>query len=59
MNLVTQSLQTAKWDATANSWWIGETVEYRWTDSKNRPVSNWTDLDNALQWIIKHDESLD
>ena len=59
MNLDKLFTQTAKWDATANKWWIGESVEYRWTDSKNKPVSNWTDLDNALQWIIKHDESLD
>ena len=48
--------QTAMWDATANKWWIGETVEYRWTDPKNQPISDWMDLDNALQWIKEHDE---
>lgn len=56
MNLTKQFLQTAKWDATANSWWIGESVEYRWTNSKNQPTSDWMDLDTALQWIKKYDK---
>jgi len=47
--------QTAKWDASANKWWIGESVEYRWNDPKNQPVSDWMDLDDALVWIQKHD----
>jgi len=57
MNLTKQFLQTAKWDASASKWWIGESVEYRWTDTKNKPTSDWMDLDNALRWIKEHDES--
>jgi len=54
--LVHQSNPSAHWDHTANSWWIGDSVTYQWTDSKNRPVSDWMDLDHALQWIIQYDE---
>jgi hypothetical protein len=35
---------------------IESTKQYQWTDINNQPVSDWMDLDNALQWIIKHDE---
>ncbi len=45
---------SAKWDHSANSWWIGEVTSYRWTDNKNKPISNWSDLDTALQWIIDY-----
>lgn len=55
MILAHQAIQTARWDHTKNSWWIGETKEYRWTDSKNQPASDWMDLDHALEWIIQYD----
>ena len=55
MNLTKQSNPSAKWDFSANSWWIGDSVTYQWTDSKNKPVSDWMDLDNALQWIKEYD----
>jgi hypothetical protein len=55
MELKKQSNPSARWDASANSWWIGESTEYQWVDSKQRPKSNWMDLDNALKWIIDYD----
>jgi hypothetical protein len=50
-----QSNPSARWDHSSNSWWIGETTEYQWVDQKHRPVSNWMDLDNALEWIKEYD----
>ena len=55
MILNKQSNPSARWDHQANSWWIGETTEYQWVDQKHRPVSNWMDLDNALEWIKEYD----
>lgn len=56
MILKRQSNPSAKWYHEANTWWIGESHEYQWEDMKNRPVSNWMSLDDALIWIKKHDE---
>ena len=36
-----------------------DTKEYQWTDINDQPVSDWMDLDDALEWIIAHDESMD
>ena len=36
---------------------IESTKQYQWTDINDQPVSDWMDLDNALQWIKEHDES--
>jgi len=33
------------------------TIEYQWTDMKDKPVSDWMNFDNALKWIKEHDES--
>ena len=55
MELKKQSNPSARWDTSANSWWIGESTEYQWTDNKGRPVSTWMNLDNALNWIIDYD----
>ena len=55
MELKKQSNPTARWDHTANAWWIGETTEYQWVNQKQKPVSNWMDLDSALRWIIDYD----
>ena len=46
---------SAHWNHTSNSWWVGETTEYQWINQKNKPTSNWMDLDNALKWIIEYD----
>jgi hypothetical protein len=57
MLLKKQTNPSARWDHTANSWWIGESAEYQWTDMKHKPVSPWLNLDNVLIWIKEHDES--
>jgi hypothetical protein len=54
MILIKQDSQSARWDKVNNKWDIG-TVEYQWTDMKNRPTSDWMSLDNALKWIIEYD----
>jgi hypothetical protein len=54
MILKKRNAQTARWDHDNNKWIVG-TMEYQWTDTKNRPVSDWMNLDNALKWIIEHD----
>lgn len=54
MILIKQDSQSARWDKVNNKWDIG-TVEYRWTDMKNKPTSDWMSLDNALKWIIDYD----
>jgi hypothetical protein len=56
MNLTKQSHLSAHWDVLRQNWWIGDSITYQWTDSKNKPVSNWMTFDNALIWIKKHDE---
>ena len=56
MILRKQNAQTARWDKVNNKWIVG-TKQYQWTDMKNKPVSPWTDLDNALQWIKEYDEN--
>jgi hypothetical protein len=49
--------KSAKWDTTANIWWVGETTLYQWNTMKNEPASPvYKELKDALQWIIKHDE---
>lgn len=48
----------AKWDTTANTWWVGETTLYQWETMNNQPASPvYKELKDALQWIIKYDES--
>ena len=54
MILIKQNSQSARWDKDNNKWEIG-TEEYRWTDMKNKPVSPWMNLDNALQWIKNYE----
>jgi hypothetical protein len=45
---------SAKWNGT--NWEIGERVKYRWLSSKNKPTSEWfSDINDALDWIIQHD----
>ena len=55
MQLKKRNTQTARWDHENNRWQVG-TMEYRWTDMKNKPVSDWMNFDNALIWIKEHDE---
>ena len=54
MILSKQNTPSARWDHDNNKWIVG-TEEYQWTDMKNKPVSPWMDLDNALKWIIDYD----
>jgi hypothetical protein len=56
MILKRQSNPSARWNKENDSWWVGESYEYRWTDMKERPVSSWLTLECALQWIIEYDE---
>jgi len=49
---------SAKWDNTTNTWNVGERKKYRWCSTDNEPKSDWFyDITDALQWIIKHDET--
>ena len=49
--------RSAKWDTTANTWWVGETTLYQWATIENQPASPvYKEIKDALQWIIKHDE---
>ena len=56
MVLKKQSNPSARWDFKANSWWVGESVEYQWVNEKSKEYSPWMNLDNALIWIKEHDE---
>lgn len=56
MILKKRNTQTARWDKENNKWLVG-TMEYQWTDMKNKPVSDWMNFDNALIWIKEHDET--
>ena len=51
-----QSNPSARWDSTANTWWIGESHEYQWTDEKTKEYSPWMNLDDALVWIKNRDQ---
>ena len=57
MQLKKQSNPSARWDFEANSWSVGTSDEYRWYHEKTKEESPWMDLDNALIWIRKRDES--
>ena len=56
MILNKRNAQTARWDHINNKWVVG-TVEYQWTDMKNKPVSPWMSLDSALVWIQEYDRN--
>ena len=56
MILNKRNAQTARWDHDNNKWVVG-TVEFQWTDMKNKPVSNWMSLDSALVWIQEYDRN--
>jgi hypothetical protein len=56
MILKKRNAQTARWDHDNNKWSVG-TLEYQWTDMKNKSISPWMSLDDALKWIKEHDES--
>ena len=55
MILKKRNSQTARWDKENDKWLVG-TMEYQWTNMKNKPVSDWMNFDNALKWIKEHDE---
>ena len=54
MILNKRNAQTARWDKVNNKWSVG-TVEYQWVDMKNKPISVWMSLDDALVWIQEYD----
>jgi len=55
MILIKRNAQTARWDHDNNKWLVG-TVEYQWTDTKNKEWSPWMNLDDALVWIQERDQ---
>jgi hypothetical protein len=57
MQLKKQSNPSARWDFEANSWSIGTSDEYQWSNERTKEYSPWMDLDTALIWIKKRDES--
>ena len=54
MILRKRNSQSARWDNENNKWLVG-TMEYQWVDMKNKPISAWMNLDNALIWIQEYD----
>jgi hypothetical protein len=54
MILKKRNSQTARWDHDNNKWSVG-TLEYQWMDMKNKPISAWMNLDDALVWIQEYD----
>ena len=56
MQLKKRTSQSARWDHDNNKWLVG-TEEYQWTDIKDKPVSDWMDLDSALKWIIQYEKT--
>jgi hypothetical protein len=43
----------ARWGM--DHWIIEDRARYRWTDIKNRPITDWFDcFDNALYFLIVH-----
>jgi hypothetical protein len=56
MQLKKQSNPSARWNFEANSWSVGESVEYRWEDEKSKEHSPRMNLDDALVWIQKRDQ---
>ena len=55
MVLNKRNAQTARWDHDNNKWLVG-TIEYQWTDTKNKEWSPWMNLDDALVWIQERDQ---
>jgi hypothetical protein len=56
MILKKQSNPSARWDHSANSWFVGETHDYQWYHEKTKEQSPWMNLDDALVWITKRDQ---
>lgn len=56
MILKKQSNPSARWDHSANSWWIGTSDEYQWVHEKTKEHSPWMNLDEALVWIKERDQ---
>lgn len=49
--------RTAKWNTTANTWWVGETTLYQWATMNNQPASPvYKEIKEALDWIIEYDK---
>lgn len=55
MILKTEHHTTATWDKPNDKWCIMAVPHYRWY-SKNEESPLINNFDDALQWIIKHDE---
>ena len=47
---------SARWNFEANTWWVGETEYYCWTDMKEKEESPRMRFSEALQWLIRHDQ---
>ena len=59
MILVKTIERTAQWNKETNAWLIEEALVYQWHSIKNNPKSPiYKSLNEALQWIITHDEHL-
>ena len=59
MILVKTIERTAQWNKETNAWLIEEALVYQWHSIKNNPKSPiYKSLNDALQWIITHDEHL-
>jgi hypothetical protein len=52
-------IRTARWSKENDSWYIKETLNYQWFTLNNISKSPlYTELSDALKWIISHDENL-
>ena len=45
---------SARWNFEANTWWVGETEYYCWTNMKEKEESPRMGFSEALQWIIRY-----
>jgi len=51
MVLQKEQVRIARWDT--DSWIIENRARYRWTNIKNRPITDWfTDFEDALNYLI-------
>ena len=51
--------RTAKWDVENNRWRIGETNLYQWYTNEEKSASPiYSELTEALEWIIRYDENI-
>jgi len=58
MILRKRNSQYARWDKENDKWIVGN-IEYQWYTNEEKSASPiYSELTEALEWIIKHDENI-